>query len=654
MSKTVSDPLQAGREAIRRYAWREALELLRAADTDSRLSPEDLEGLAEAAWWSGLLGACIEARERAYRKYLDAGNNRRAGYVAMALVRDYFSKHESSVGTAWLNRAERLLDAEPECVEKAWLLRTRAVIELEGERNFEKAIEHARQALEMATRFKDRDLMALGLHDQGRSLVAMGHVQQGMAMMDEATVAAVAGELSPWVTGAVYCNTITACQRVADIRRAGEWTEAAKRWCERQSIAGFPGMCRVYRAEIMRLRGAWREAEQEARRACEELKEFNLGYCAEAFYEVGEIRLRMGDLAGAEDAYRHAHELGREPQPGMAQLRLAEGKVAAALTLIKSAVAGQTRDRLLRAKLLPALVEIAVEFKDLDSADAAVRELGEIASDYGTPALQASAMCSRGALYLARGEGTEAQAILRNGVRLWQDVDAPYELARARLLLGEVYRSLGDNENAALEFEAARASFERLGAMPDLKQADELLIQTGTAGRRAQSAERADRTFMFTDIVKSTALVQAIGDEAWADVVRWHDQTLRSLFARHGGEEVDYAGDGFFVAFNDAGSALECAVAIQRGLAEHRRTEGFAPQVRIGLHVSQAVQQGGKYKGKGVHEAARIGALAEGGEIVVSDDMLAAAPPRFAAGNPRTVALKGISQPVTVHSLDWR
>jgi len=159
---------------------------------------------------------------------------------------------------------------------------------------------------------------------------------------------------------------------------------------------------------------------------------------------------------------------------------------------------------------------------------------------------------------------------------------------------------------------------------------------------------------MFTDVVKSTPLVEAIGDEAWADVVRWHDQTLRSLFATQDGEEADHAGDGFLVAFNDPTAALECAVAIQRALAEHRHTHGFAPQVRIGIHSSQAVQERGKYKGKGVHEAARIGALAEGGEIVVSGDTLAGSPPRFPAISPRTVTLKGISQPVTLYSLDWR
>ena len=615
MEPIVSDPLKAGREAVKRYAWREAFELLRAAAAATPLSAGDLEGLAEAAWWSGQLGACIDARERAFRLYLDAGHPRRAGYMAIVLARDAFSKQDVAVANAWLSRAERLLEDEPDSPEKGWLLRTRSVIAIEGERDFEKALDYAAKTLEMATQVQDRDLMALALHDQGRALLATGKVKEGMALMDEATIAAVAGELSPWVTGAIYCNMITACQRVADVRRAGEWTEAAKRWCERQAIAGFPGMCRVYRAEVLRLRGAWKEAEQEARRACEELKEFNLGYCAEAFYEVGEIRLHMGDLPGAEEAFRHAHELGRDPQPGLALLRLAEGKTSASFASIKSAVAGQTRERLVRARLLPALVEIAIAAQDLATAAGGVEDLAAIARDYGSLALEATALSSRAALHLARAESVEAVALLRESLQLWNDLEAPYEAARTRRRLGEAFRGVGDFDNAALELDTARAVFERLGARPELARADELLAQSG-GGRRF--TERAGRTFMFTDMMKSTALVEAIGDEAWTDLVRWHDQTLRGLVSRHAGEEVDHAGDGFFIAFPDP------------------------------------MRAGGKYKGKGAHEAARMGALAAGGEIVISAQTLDASQPRAPAANPRTVNLKGISEPVTVYTLQWQ
>ncbi len=653
MNKAAGDRLlQSGREAIGRHAWKEGFDLLRDADREAALLPEDLERLAEAAWWTGRLAACIEARERAYRAYLDAGNRRRAGYVATELVRDYFSKREQAVAQAWLNRAERLLEHEPECVERAWFIRTRAVIAFEGLHDSETALAYAQQMLDMATRLGDRDLMALGLHDQGRILARMGRVDEGTAMMDEATVAAVAGELTAWVTAAIYCNTIMACEGLADYRRAGEWTEAAKRWCERQAIAGFPGMCRVYRAEIIRLRGAWAEAEREARRACEELREFNVGYSAAALYEIGEIRLRMGDLAAAEEVFREAHELGRAPQPGLALLRLTQGKLDIALTLINSALVDETHDRLHRTRLLPALVDIALAAGDRAAAETAAAELEEIARSYGTPALEGSAAYSRAAVDLAAGDLESARRHLKRSVQLWQEIDAPYEAAKARMLLGEAHRAEGDVENATMELEAARAAFEHLGAVPDAERATELL---GGAAATPRTAGRAEtRTFMFTDMVKSTPLVEAIGDLAWQDVLRWHDQTLRMLFARHGGEEIDHTGDGFLIAFGRIQEALECAVDIQRTLAEHRQTHGFAPQVRIGLHATSALRRGRGFAGKGVHTAARIMALAGPEEILVSQESLRDAPFRFRASEPRELKLKGLSDPVSVVSVLWR
>lgn len=649
--------IQSGRSAIKRHAWREAFDLFTAADASARLAPEDLEHLGEAAWWTGRLAACISARERAYAEYVNAGTHRRAAMVAIALAKDYYGRNDSAVGTAWLNRAERLLEQEPESVEHGYLTRTRGVVAFEGLRDFDTALKYAQKTLEICTRFKDRDLMAMALHDQGRVLAAKGQVAEGMALIDEATVAAVSGELGPMTTAIIYCNTITACKGLADYRRAGEWSDAAKRWCERQAIAGFPGMCRVYRAGIMRLRGAWPEAEQEARRAYDELRDFNLGYAAEALYELGEVRLHMGDLAAAEDAFRQAHELGREPEPGLSLLRLAEGKVKSAVASIKQALADESPDRLHRAHLLPAQVEIAIAVGDMESARSATEELEDIAKAYGIHALEASAACAWGALLLAEGDAEGARRHLRRAWHLWQEVDAPYETAKARMLLAAAYRAEGDEEAALLELQAARSTFERLGAALDTRRAVELLGAEAAAvvGREAMaSGQTATRTFMFTDIVKSTRLVEAVGDVAWLDLIRWHDQTLRSLFARHGGEEIDHAGDGFFVAFKEAASAVECAVTIQRTLADHRRGHGFSPQLRIGLHTAAATRAGQGYKGKGVHEAARIAALAEGEQILASHETVNGAPTRFGASEPRTVSLKGFSEPVQVVTIDWR
>jgi class 3 adenylate cyclase len=645
--------LEAGREAVDRHAWSEGYELLKESDTAGTIPPEDLERLAGAAWWMGQLDDCISARERAFAAYMDTADRRRAAMVAMKLAKDNYFKGASSIATGWVNRAERLLAEEPECIEQGYLERLKAVIAHEGAGDYEKALEHGRRALDLATRFADRDLQAIALHDQGRALAALGQVDEGMALIDEATVAAVSGELDPLTTGVVYCNTITSCAELADYRRAGDWTEAAKRWCERQAIAGFPGMCRVYRASIMLTKGAWAEAEQEARRACDELGTFNLSYAAEAFYELGGIRLRTGDLTAAEEAFRHAHELGRDPQPGLALVRLAEGKLDGATSCIEGALADESRD-LYRARLLPAQVRIALASGDADTAQRATEELEEIARKYGSEALEAMALTTQSMVALAEEKAGEAARAARAAVRLWQGVAAPYEAAEARVLLASAHRAEGKRDDTLLELEAALGAFERLGAALDAGHVRSDLEALGAKpAARAGGDGRQTKTFMFTDIVRSTKLVDAIGDDAWTDLVRWHDETLRSLFAAHQGEEIDHAGDGFFIAFPTAAAAGECAVAIQRKLAEHRRSQGFAPQVRIGLHSAEATRQRGAYRGRGVHEAARISSLAEGGEILATAGTIVE-PFRYPLSESRAVELRGIDQPVEVVSVDWR
>jgi class 3 adenylate cyclase len=651
--KVAGDPVRAGLEAMERHAWREALELLSEADEAGDLAPQELESLAWAAWWSGRIDECIAARERAYAGYLALGNRRRGAMVALYLAKEYGQKLAASIAGGWLGRAERLLAEEPESVEHGYLARMRTVIALEQKGDLDAALEQAALAVEIGTRFGDRDLQAMALLDKGRVLVQKGEVSEGQALLDEAMVAAVSGELQPFATGIVYCNMITVCGRLADYRRAGEWTEAAKRWCERQSINGFPGVCRVHRAEIMRLRGAWAEAEQEARQACTELREYGLlAIAGEGFYELGEIRLRMGDFRGAEEAFTQAHGMGREPQPGLALLRLAQGNVEAAGIALRRTLADESLDRLARARILPVGVEVAVAAGDVEAARSAADELESIASVFGSTALEAMAVSARGAIRLAEGDGAAATKSLRRGLQLWQEIDAPYEAARTRTLLGQAYRLQADEDAAVLELRAAASAFQRLGAVPDARRTGELLGVDAEA--EAQAGRRSVRTFMFTDIVKSTELVEAIGDEAWEDVIRWHDGALRSLFAEHKGEEVDHAGDGFFVAFEDAGRAVECAVAIQRRLAEHRRTHGFSPQVRIGLHAASATQTAHTYRGKGVHAAARVAALAGGGEILASRGTIEAASSSFATIGSRKAELKGVTEPIELLSVEWR
>jgi class 3 adenylate cyclase len=644
----LDNALESGRDAVRRHAWREAFEQLTAADQAANLNADDLEGLAEAAWWNGRSDRCISARERAFSLYLATGEPRRAAQVAVDLAKDHFSRRSAEVGTAWQTRAERLLQDEPVGVEHGYLARLRAM-QAHNRGEFDRALELSSQTLEIGTRLGNRDLIALALHDQGQTLIAQGEVSSGMALLDEATVAALSGELRPITTGIVYCNVIGACEEIADYKRASEWTDVARRWGERQAIAGFPGICRVHRAEVIRLQGAWQEAEQQARSAYDELRDFHTGYAAAALYEIGEIRRSRGDLVEASVAYRQAHEMGKDPNPGLALVHLAEGKIDAAVAAIHRGLAGDLPP-LGRVRLLPAQVAIALAAGDRATAELATRELRATAEIYGTPALKAQALTAEGAVQLAAGESDAAVRSLCEALVLWRDVEDPYDEAKARIILGSAYRAGGDVEGAVLEFQAARSTFARLGAALDERQVAGLLAETGD--NTAQPAAAATRTFMFTDIVKSTDLVAAMGDDAWNEVLRWHDQTLRGLFVRHAGEEMNHTGDGFFVGFEQPDRAIECAVQIQRTLADHRRNHGFAPRVRIGLHQTEATRVGLDYRGKGVHEAARIAAAAQGGEVLAS--WHTAQPCKFALSEPRAVSLKGIAEPVQVVTISWK
>ncbi len=452
------------RDAFARQAWREAYETLATAQAKGALSVEDVERLAESAWWIGRVDDCIAARARAYAIYMDREQPRAAAAVAVRLAEDFFRRQAKSLGNGWLKRAERLLDDVPECPEHVALLRLHAVLALESEGDVEKALGLARRTSDLAARFHDRDMQALALHDIGRMLVSKGELAQGMALIDEAMAAAVGGELGPEVTGRIYCNMLGTCEKLADYQRAGEWSEEAERWCQHHTESAFPGICRVHRAELMRLRGSWSDAETECLRAAQELQGFYHIAAGEAFYEIGEIRLRMGDLKRAEEVFHQAHELGREPVPGLALLRLAEGKIDAARGLLDRAVADRPAGSLDRARLLAAAVQVAIAARDLDAARAAALELEGIATAYGSTALRASAAQARGAVQLAAGSGAAAVSELRRACKLWQEVQLPYETASARLLLASAYRATACAEDATLEQQTATSSFKVLGA----------------------------------------------------------------------------------------------------------------------------------------------------------------------------------------------
>ncbi len=658
MRQAADDPvLDLAGEAIHREAWDEAYRLLSDADRSGTLDQDALPTLADAAYLAGHPGAAIDAWERVHAAAGRAGEHElgagAAGHVAALLL--YTGLLAPARG--WIRRAEDLLVDHPDSPvhgQLAVVLAWTAVIA----GDLQRALPEARRAVDVGTRLGDPAVRALGRNAEARILILLGHLEEGLAVLDETAVAAVSGELDPVTTAILYCSTVCGFQGLAEYDRAEEWTDAMARWCHQHATGGFHGVCRVHRAEILRLRGEWADAEVEAQEASKELRRYSRTDLGWASAELGQIRLRMGNLAGAEEAFLEAYELGWDPNPGLALLRLARGDAATAAGSIRDSLENQPQipsieappnTDLRRAPLLAAEVVIAVAAGDLGAAREAAEDLNRIATSFGTKALRASAAASMGGLLLAEGEAEEAGRRFQEGMHLWTEVGAPYECATARMGLGEAFRAQGNEQRAILEFHAAHSTFERLGAELDVRRAAE------AAGDAKPSAgPRLEKVFMFTDIVQSTNLVEIIGDEAWGHLIRWHNDVLASLVAGHGGEVVRTTGDGFFVTFDGPVPAIACAVAIQRALEEHRREQGFSPKVRIGLHQAEATKEGRDWSGMGVHAAARIGALAEGEEILVSLEIAEAAGESLVISEPRTVSLKGIFEPLEVVAIEWR
>jgi class 3 adenylate cyclase len=644
MSQVV-DALHDAREAAARHAWREAYDAYASVDKRD-LTPDDLESFADAAWWSGRLADAIKLREDAYAGFASEGERRSAARLALTLSWDHSGRGAFSVSHGWFANAERLLEGEPESLEHGLVSLTRAVNAMFGEGSLTDAIADFGRAYALGKRFGDRDTQVLALAGKGRALIKAGEVEEGLGLLDEASAAAVCGELRPYSTGLVYCITITSCQELGDYRRAAEWTEAANRWCDRLDVTGFPGACRIHRAEIMRLRGDLLGAEKQAVAACEELHDYERFITASGYYEVGEVRRRLGDFAAAEEAYRTANELGHDPQPGLALLRLAEGKIGAAVAGVTRALQDAS-DPLSRLRRLPAQIEIAIAAADLKTARAAADELEQIVDSYKiggrrAPAFDATVHAASGQIKLAEGDVEEAVRCLQRARDEWQRVGAPYETAQARVLLGIAFRRQGDEHVATAELEAALATFERLGAKLDEARVNELLGKVETR-----------RTFLFTDIVDSTRLLETLGDEKWKRLLGRHNELVRERIVESGGEVIKQTGDGFFASFGNPKAALEAAVAIQRAL----EAELVAPDVRIGAHAGGAFHTDAHlsdYAGQGVHTAARIGAAAGAGEILVSRDTLDGIGTTFRLSEPRAARLKGFEQPIDLVSVDWR
>lgn len=647
----LDDPIAIGRDALERHAWQEAYDVLAEADRATSLPGEGLHLLASAAYWTAHPDETIDALERAYAAFLDERDRDSASMTAFRLAEQHGMRMSIPQAQGWAAKAAQLAETNPSSPVHGWLLWMQGLLAWFAA-DFDRAVSRYDEALAFASRIGDQDLATMSLHDKGHALCLQGAVAEGMALLDESMTAVVGGELAPHAAGYVYCGMIGVCSKLGDYGRASEWTEATLRWCKRKSVPAFPGVCRVHRAELLRLHGSLTQAEEEARAACEELPRFNFySGLGPANYEIGEVRRRLGDFDAAEAAYARAEDSGFSPQPGLSLLRLAEGKVSAAAAGIRQALDGVGGNHCAKIRLLAAQTEIALARDDLGTAASAANELGTIVGEFEARSLRAMAGCARGAVLLAQGDGPGALPVLRRAWEDWLAIEAPHEAAEARVLLARAYAATGDEGTAEMEARAAHRTLEELGARPAAERAGQLV---GELAASADRQERVERAFMFTDIVRSTDLIEVIGDEAWENLLVWHDRTLRSLFASHGGEVAHPTGDGFLVAFPDSRSAVRCAIAVQRELAQHRRSHGFALLVRIGIHAGEATRRGQDYGGLEVHKAARISAAADGGEILASRETLDEAGDGLEIGEVGDVTLKGLSDPVWVARVVWR
>ena len=462
------DEVGEGLQLFERQAWASAYAALAGADERAPLTCDQLEVLAAAAYLTGFDGASDRAWTRAFHLHQRADDSRRAVRCAFWLAFRLLNAGDVPQGGGWAARIRRLLERCPDCVEQGYGSYVYALQSIFGGDASGAECEFA-AAAELGARFGDADLVTLARVGQGRSLIYLGEAGPGVALLDEAMVAVAAGEVSPVIVGDTYCSVIEACTELFDLHRVQAWTSGLSAWCDAQpELVAFRGQCMVHRAEALQLRGDWPAALAEARRACVQLTTpLARPAAGAAHYQEGELHRLRGKFAAAEAAYRRASAAGRDPQPGLALLRLAEGDTGAAATSIRRAVS-ETAGAIPRARLLPAYAEINLAAGDVHSARAAAAELADTAAVLRAPLLRALAATADGRVLLAHGEAQSALSRLRTAASLWLELGAPYEVARVRAEIGTACHALGDADGAALEAGSARAAFAQLGAAPDV------------------------------------------------------------------------------------------------------------------------------------------------------------------------------------------
>lgn len=504
-----SELLARGRAAFDRREWSVAHDDLQRADRGAPLEPPDLELLATAAYLTGRDAKSADAWTRAHRAWQEQGQLGRAVHAAFWLGFGLVQRGEIAQGGGWLARAGRLAEEHGlDTVECGYLLVPQGLMAM-GEGQPSAALERFGAAGSLGRRFGDRDLSTLGLLGRGQALMQLGQTSDALRLWDEAMVAVTAGETSPVISGLVYCAVIDGCQQVFDIRRAREWTAALDRWCDQQSgLVPYRGQCLVHRSQVLQVAGRWTEAVTEVEQARDRLSDPPHPAVGMAHYQLGELHRLRGEHEEAEDAYRQAHAAGRDPQPGFALLRLAQGRVDAAATAIEAALDAAGSDAIVRAHLLPAYAEAMLVAGRQADAVAASDELDELAAGSVSTMLRSIAAQTRGSVFLAGGDAKAALSPLRDALEAWQELEAPYEVAQVRVLLAAACRQLDDRDRAELECDAARHVLDALGAAPALARLEELV---GGPTDTAHSSTVDGRAVTITDRERDVLRLVAAG-----------------------------------------------------------------------------------------------------------------------------------------------